>query len=694
MKEKITDISNFLGLYVHRDPTKSPPGSAREMVNLILSDRGGIKKRPGVELLGSFNTASSRCNGFAVFRKTDSITEIPIKAYSTVLEYYHPTLLDWQTLQTGYDDGKNFGFVHGFIRSGNDDHIYFNNRFAPDSRWNGALSQLDGALAGGETEVQVDSVLRDDIYYSGTASSASATTIDISASSWASSQWINFYVYIKTGTHAGKIRQITANTSSQITFDTLGTTPGTCDFEIRYALFPASGTIIVGGTSVAYTALPEYNKFTVSSAPVAADDAAVALVPDEYPGNPRGNRLAVLNARRYVANVRSGMLRDSAGTLSGAAQPGSVFVSKVVNALFPTNDIVDFSISATRAAGEGDIISGAYGGEGHTDIVVHEDEVFMFKPKAIEAVKYTQDTSDLAQIRPVSTSYGSIMRVIEGTDDVYFVTSDKQFTSLGRVQNKDSREQALNIGLPVKRLLESYGYDPNAKGAFFKNRIHLPVKYAEGDDETNRLLLYNLDGRFEGEWWLPVDAMDIYYNKLYASLSNNPNVIQLYKGLNDVLGKSGDNEYSFPITSRYRENWLNLTKSGFNQQEVNLFACEGYILGGTTLTFKLYKDFETEPFLEFEFAGTEDQVDDNFISHFLGSLPAGIEPLGAITSDTEYEGMKHFMFILYFPFVSAEWLSWGFTNSGKDQNFDILRAGMNLKEEEILDFASRIKSLT
>lgn len=694
MKERVLDQDKFRGLHVREDPTKAPSGSAMTMTNVLISDRGGIKKRPGVKLLGDYNTDDGRSRGFFVMKKTDNSTEIPIKAYGTELEYYHPLTLAWETLKDGYTDGSDFGFVHGFARTGFEDYVYFGNRTEEDSRWIGESTQVNGALTGGEVAVTVDTVLRTDVYESDTATSANATTVTVSTQTWTADQWINFYIYITSGAHAGKIRKITDSTGTILTFDTLGTTPGTATFEIRLNKFPATGTLIVGGTTVAYTAIPTATTFTVASAPVAADNAAVTLVPEVVSGNPRGNRMEVFQGRRYVANVRSSLQRDGGGALSGAAQPGSVFVSKVVNYKFPSNDLNDFSIASPRVAGDGDIIAGTTGGAGHRDIVQHENEVFMLKPFAIESVKFTQDALDLATLRPIANAYGSIMRSIKGRDDVFFVTSDKQFTSLSRVATRDQREQAINIGLPVKRLLESYGYDNNAMGAEYKNRVHIPVKKTENDSTTSRLLMYNMDGFFEGEWWLPVDNMDTYGNNLYASMSNQPNVVKLYEGLNDVLGKSGDNNYAYPISSEYKGNWESVAKSRFSQQEVSLFACEGYILGGTELKFKLFKDLEATPFLEFSFAGTESTVDADLQNIFLGSLPKGIAPLASFSETVDNEGMRHFMFMVYFPFIHAEHITWGFTNTGKDQNYEIIRAGMNLKEDSILDFKSRVKSLT
>jgi hypothetical protein len=54
----------------------------------------------------------------------------------------------------------------------------------------------------------------------GTATSATGTTLSDSGKSWTASQWINYQVRIVSGTGAGQIRTITANTGTQLTVAT------------------------------------------------------------------------------------------------------------------------------------------------------------------------------------------------------------------------------------------------------------------------------------------------------------------------------------------------------------------------------------------------------------------------------------------------------------------------------------------
>lgn len=866
MEQQIQQFGDYKqGLRLYDDQTSAPLGSAMEMINAVITDRGGISKRKGIELLGDFNTSTDACSGFFVFKKSDGTTDIPMRFYGTTLQYYSPKTLAWETLKTGYTAGTNFGFTNGLPRTGYVDYCYFGNKYEDDSRWSGVTTQLKATLSSLDTTIVVDDIFRADIYWTGTASANSTTTLDItSTTEWVADQWNgNFYVQITSGTYSGYVRKITDGTSTQITFDALPAAPGNCTFNIRCTDFTATGSLVIDGQIIPYTGIDKIDTFTApifdqsqasqdgSTAVGEADlttkynkicqsftaattsingvrlykkadtgtftgtvtvelyadsggsptgsalktktftnvqwlalpvgefevlysssytsvastlywivvscstadnsnhpnlgrlaagglangsvkfwnttdgyaaiatidlyiktltnstvtgtiavDKAVCQSVLETPGNPKGNRHELLNGRRYVANVKSGLARDTSGNLGGASNLGSVYVSKVVSALYPTNDLNVFSYSNPRAAGEGDIISSVYGGYGHIDVAAYNKAMYMFKPNAIESVQYSQDEKDYPLIEQISGAYGSKMRVVKAQDDVYFVTSDNQFTSLGLVAQRGADNvQALNLGLPVKRLLETYDFDANAKGESFKNRVFIPAKSSTSDSYTNRVLVYNLSaskdtGYFEGEWWLNVDGMDVYNKDLYFSSSINGNVYKLYGGLNDNIGTSGDATYEYPIVFKWKSNFINLASSKFMQQEANLFACEGYIRPGTTLTFKLYKNFNTSPFLNFDFQGTETALVDNTIqSAFLGSLPKGIEPLGAIGGEIDNEGRRHFMFLIYFPFEQAEYVSYSIENDEKSADFEILRAGMAITEGTALNFASRIKNL-
>ena len=62
-------------------------------------------------------------------------------------------------------------------------------------------------------------------FATGTATSATATTLVNSAKTWTVNQWSNYQVRIVSGTGAGQIRAITSNTATALTVATWTTTP-------------------------------------------------------------------------------------------------------------------------------------------------------------------------------------------------------------------------------------------------------------------------------------------------------------------------------------------------------------------------------------------------------------------------------------------------------------------------------------
>jgi len=77
----------------------------------------------------------------------------------------------------------------------------------------------------------VDGMFRQ--FATGTATSATSTTLVQTGKTWTASQWINYQVRITGGTGAGQIRAITANTADTLTVATWTTTP---DATSQYAI--------------------------------------------------------------------------------------------------------------------------------------------------------------------------------------------------------------------------------------------------------------------------------------------------------------------------------------------------------------------------------------------------------------------------------------------------------------------------
>jgi len=576
---------------------------------------------------------------------------------------------------------SEFGFVTSLVNTDNQDYVIGCNRYDPYFRWTGAVTQLNGALAGGETAITVDSTLTSNIFVSDTATSASATTVDVAGTPWAADQWINFYIYITSGTHAGKIRKITDNDSNTLTFDTLGSTPGTATFEVKQLAFPVTGTLIYNGTEIAYTAIPTATTFTVASAHAASDNAIVALAITQYPENPRGDRLTNYLNRIVVGNVRSAMARDSGGALSGFSSGGSVFVSKL-------NDPFDFGFAATRVAGEGDIISMPYGGGEITDVQHQEDGAYAFKSGYIEKITYLQDSSDLVVRDPLKAGVGSVGKTLKGSDDIYFITKDRKFTSIGRIKYKDIKPETENIGYAVQDYLKSAGVDDVGRGAEIEDKLYIPIKSSADITNNDVVLIYNKSGYFEGIWDLPVFSIAEMGDEWYFAESNGSNVYKMFT--DSFADVEGDDRFN--IVSEVATHFMNLTASKSNLQAMNCLFVEGYIRGGTTVTFNIWKDFASSPFLTFNFTTDESGLlDGEESTAALGIEPLGINPLGITFSDPLDDGRRHFSFRIYFPYQYGNYFSVGQSSDGVDQDYEIIRYGLGIKEDPAVKF-SRIKS--
>lgn len=686
MRDTIVDIEQFkkYGFVALEDTTKAPIGSLRVMRNAQITKRGGLAPRLGTLLLGTNNESMTPIRGFYNFRRSLGSDELLIKTYDDEIEFIskNASSAGWARLKNGYTSPSEFGFAASLVNTENEDYVVGGNRYEPYFRWTGAVTQLNGALVGGETTITVDSTLLVDVYESKTATGSSATTLTVSSATWATSQWVGFYVLIMEGALAGKVRRITANTGTVITFDTLGADPGAVPFQVRKLAYPASGTVIYSGTTIAYSAIDTSTTFTVTSAHAGADNAPLTLVPTEYSGNPRGNRFTNFLTRIVVGNVRSAMIRGSGGALEGYSSAGSVFVSKL-------RDPFDFSYSATRVAAEGDIIAMPYGGGDITDVQTQESKFYTFKARYIEAVSYSQDSNDLAVRDPLKAGIGSIGKAIRGSDDIYFITADKQFTSIGRVKQQDITPRTFNIGDRVSRFLEECGMDDLGRGAEIENKVYVPMKSDPDLTYNDILLIWNRDTKaFEGIWDIGAFGIEQWNDEWYYAESGGSNVYQMFHQHADVRGTT-----RFAIDFEVATHFMNLTASKANLQALKGIVVEGYVAGGASFDTKIWKDFSSDADVQFTFSFDETGLLDGENSNgFIGHAAFGIDPLGASFSEPGADGRRHFMFRTYFPFINGNFFSFGFSKTAADNDFEITRFGLIMKESVSVD-TNRVKTI-
>lgn len=82
------------------------------------------------------------------------------------------------------------------------------------------------------TDVSLERVTENSsLWYQGTATSGTTTTLVDTTAGWTTNQWAGYYLYIYSGTARGRIVRITSNTATTLTFPTVATAP---DATSRY----------------------------------------------------------------------------------------------------------------------------------------------------------------------------------------------------------------------------------------------------------------------------------------------------------------------------------------------------------------------------------------------------------------------------------------------------------------------------
>jgi len=637
------------GWHNRADPSKIPKGAALEMRNCIITDRDGIAPRPGTLLMGASDNSGTACvSGFV--HRDRSGNETPMRTSGTILEIWNETVDTWFTLKSGFTSAQEFGFADHSVNTDATDYNYFCNAVDPYQRWRGYHSLITSALVGAETTIPVSTTLLDDVFYTGTASAVTTTTVTIATSSWATDLWNTFYVRITNGASQGKISLISATTATQITFTAIAGLAGTPTFEIRKLAVPTTGTLIYGGTTIAYTAVPTDASFTVGSAHAAADNTPIALVPEEILTNgvPRGNRLIVDNTRMFVAGV--------------IGNGPSTYYSKIANA-------GSFSFSSPRIATDGGVIDTPEGGGKIRDLVAQEDVIYILKNGIVKTVTFTQDGNDLPQIQPLveSNRVSVVGRVFKTANDVYFATQDNSITSLGRLPNLDQNTRAFDISYDVKKGVSLMDFS-NFRGIEYQDRSIMSCKETEDSTSNDVCVVFNSQRqRWEGVWDLDAADFFTYQSVPHFVSSSSKETYKMFEGIDK--DKAG---VHYPVNSFWKSGYLNYTKTGINLQELYSIIVSGWISSNTTLTFDLTYDFgNSADVTSWEFSGVEsDYIFGEPVYNVLGQFPLGVVPLGMIGEEI-LDNKRKFLVIFNVPAKQHHWFQFGFGSNGLGQDWEI-----------------------
>lgn len=653
-----TGTNDFsLGLITKLDPTDLPMGAAQAGQNVMITDDSKIAPSLGAELFGVADTSATPIISAHTFKRADGV-EIPIRSSGTIVEYYHEGTAAWENLAGSFTTGRLFGWETFNETLSNDggrigSFVYGCNNIEPYFRWSGSYTQLNGALSGGEATITVDSVLEDKVYYSGTASAVTTTTVTIATADWGTNLWNSFYVLITSGGSSGRIEKISATTSTQITFDTLSGLSGTPTFEIRLPKYADSGSLRIGTTDVAYTTMDTSTTFnTCTNTPAAADNAAVTQVITKYPTAPRGDILKSLTERMYVAS------RDKS----------SVFVSNV-------SDATLFTFSAPRAAGEGDIIDFVEGGGALTGMGVHEDTMHILKADVIKQLDFTQDANDLANTKPVISSplVGPLypLSVFNVDNALFFASGNGGVKTVQRIESIDFK-QTKQLSDPIRPTVNAADFS-TAAGIFFGERAYIAARETPTSAFNDIVFVFNYQ---KNAWELPrvglnISCFFIYNNELYGGSSLNKETYKLETGHSIISGTT-----RYPMAASWTSG-SHTFGNPFGMSRASSLYVEGYITSNTTLTVTLSYEYRG---VGQQISGTISGTDDDYLLQDLSDADLGVIPLGvgSLGAGTE-EATDRLKFRVYFTFpeIPAYEIAVSFESDGIDQDWEVLRYAFN-----------------
>jgi len=149
-------VSRFDGYQTKADANKVTDGANPQGQNTIINDGDRITIRNfGYEIFGTATTTASPIKSLHTFRKRSG-ENIMIRTYDTNIEYFEEDNDTWEVVSSTYTSGKSFGFADFNINTDAISYTYFGNGFDNFSRWTGAHTITNGAVALNDSEIVVD----------------------------------------------------------------------------------------------------------------------------------------------------------------------------------------------------------------------------------------------------------------------------------------------------------------------------------------------------------------------------------------------------------------------------------------------------------------------------------------------------------------------------------------------------------
>ena len=154
-----TIVDVFTGFKTKVDASKLDSGANPNGQNTSINDGDRISVRNlGTDLFptGTVSTTASRISSLHTFRKRSG-ENLVMRSVGTYMEWYEEGNDAWEVLKTGLTADKEFGFADYNINADLVSYTYFGNAVDPFFRWTGNHTLVNGALAGGEGTITVDS---------------------------------------------------------------------------------------------------------------------------------------------------------------------------------------------------------------------------------------------------------------------------------------------------------------------------------------------------------------------------------------------------------------------------------------------------------------------------------------------------------------------------------------------------------
>lgn len=149
-------INSFQGFQTELDPSKISLGGSPNGQNTTANEGDRVSVRPfGYEVLGTASVVEDAVTSLHTFRKRDG-TNIMMRSRGTYLEVFNEVSDAWVSLRTTSTDGAVYDFADYNINTDLQSYVYFGNAADPFARWNGGITNLNGALSGGEATITVD----------------------------------------------------------------------------------------------------------------------------------------------------------------------------------------------------------------------------------------------------------------------------------------------------------------------------------------------------------------------------------------------------------------------------------------------------------------------------------------------------------------------------------------------------------